>query len=268
MQVFSNIYLLRDICGLNCELDNVACSKDGLWDVLKLRIQPGQEVSEEIFDICVQQDNIRFLAWLTDNNVKGCTADTLDLAAITGNLEMVKWLHENRPERCTTLAMEFVALNGHLDIIEFLVENKFAECTNMAINFAKVNEHLDIVKFLSTHETSSAKGIKYARNLLVGNDGMFVVVWNPEEPAVKLGETGLSLSCDVSERMPKNLSGYRTNGCTVNVAPCSSGMTFEWLAKNKKRGLSLWAFPLQTVHCGNISPVLCYGGLKTEFIEN
>ena len=86
--------------------------------------------------------------------------------------------------------------------------------------------------------------------------------------AVKLGETGLSLSCDVSERMPKNLSGYRTNGCTVNVAPCSSGMTFEWLAKNKKRGLSLWAFPLQTVHCGNISPVLCYGGLKTEFIEN
>ena len=35
MDVFGNFYIMRDICGLNCDLDNVACAKECLLDVLK-----------------------------------------------------------------------------------------------------------------------------------------------------------------------------------------------------------------------------------------
>src|SRR3990172_7483762 len=102
MEVFSNFYLMRDICGLNCNLDNQSCAEAGRWDVLKLRIQPGQRIDLVIFRKCAIVGNIPFMAWLTENNVKGCTSDAMDWAADNGQLEVVKWLHENRTEGCTT----------------------------------------------------------------------------------------------------------------------------------------------------------------------
>jgi len=66
MDVFSNFYLMRDICGLNCNLNNNECSKAGLWDVLKLRIQPGQQVDSNIIILCAIKGTLPFIEWMTD----------------------------------------------------------------------------------------------------------------------------------------------------------------------------------------------------------
>src|SRR3990170_4830609 len=123
MDVFNNYYLMRDICGLNCELDNVACSKAELWDVLKLRIQPGQQVNSEVFTVCAKKGNIQFMEFLTVNKVNGCTTLEMDWAAEKGYLKVVKWLHENRTEGCTILAMDWAADHGALDVVKWLHEN-------------------------------------------------------------------------------------------------------------------------------------------------
>ena len=107
MDVFSNFYLMRDICGLNCKCDNLSCSKAELWDVLQLRIQSGQLVKSELFSSCAEKGNIVFMEWLTTNGVNGCTRDAMDWAAQKGHLEMVKWLSENRTEGCTHLGDEY-----------------------------------------------------------------------------------------------------------------------------------------------------------------
>ena len=62
---------MMGICGRNCRLDNVACSKAGLWNVLKIRIQRGQAIHTSIFYICNAQGNRSFIKWLKENNVKG-----------------------------------------------------------------------------------------------------------------------------------------------------------------------------------------------------
>src|SRR3990172_9901692 len=73
MDVFSNFYLMQDICGLNCELDNLTCAKKELWYVLKLRIHPEQEIDVEIFYFTVKKGEFQFSEWLRLNNIKKIT---------------------------------------------------------------------------------------------------------------------------------------------------------------------------------------------------
>jgi len=73
MDVFGNFYLMRDICGINYEFDNLSSAEDGLWHVLQLSIQPEQQVDSGIFDICARDGNIIFMEWLTVKKINGCS---------------------------------------------------------------------------------------------------------------------------------------------------------------------------------------------------
>jgi len=160
MDVFGNFYLMSDICQRNCDLDNLGCASAGLWDILKLRIQPRQEIDEWIFASCAIRGNIPFMRWLIDNNVKGYNIprpELMNLAAKYGHLDMVKLLHENG-KGCTTDAMDDAAWSGHLDVIKWLHENRTegpssqrlacAGCTKYAMDWATQNGYLDVVVWL------------------------------------------------------------------------------------------------------------------------
>src|SRR3972149_9366090 len=113
MNVFSNFYLMRDICGLNCKLNNNACARAELWDVLKLRIQPDQCINWLVFSKCAETGNIKFMEWVTENRVQGWPSvirtealcerfvgweNVISTAAFYGKFDMVKWLFANCPE--------------------------------------------------------------------------------------------------------------------------------------------------------------------------
>ena len=66
MDVFSNCYLYPQICGLNYDLSNIECCKAGLWEVLKMRIQPGQQVDSNIIILCAIKGTLPFIEWMTD----------------------------------------------------------------------------------------------------------------------------------------------------------------------------------------------------------
>ena len=140
---------MMDICGINYKLNNVACAEAGVWNILKMRIQPGQAVNPKIFDVCAIVGNISFMEWLTENSVKGCSTDAMDLAADAGHLDMVIWLNNNRTEGCTERAMDRAAGRGHLDVVKWLSENRTEGCTFVAKYLSKSNGHLDVFEWLS-----------------------------------------------------------------------------------------------------------------------
>jgi len=125
MNVFSNFYLMRDICGLNCKLNNNDCALAELWDVLKLRIQLNQCMDWLVLTGCAEAGNIQFMEWLTENRVQGWHS-VISVAARYGRLDMVKWLFANRPEESTyeslVDALDCAAEKGYLDIVKWLYE--------------------------------------------------------------------------------------------------------------------------------------------------
>jgi len=58
MNVFSNFYLMRDICGRNRNISNLGCATAGLWHILQFRIQDGQYIHPRIFDIARGQGKL------------------------------------------------------------------------------------------------------------------------------------------------------------------------------------------------------------------
>src|SRR3990172_1220002 len=146
MDVFNNCYLYPQICGLNYNLTNIDCAKAGLWNVLKIRIQPGQEVDSRFIGSCIENGNLSFIEWLTEKNISGFTSDAMNFAAQCGQFEIVKWLSENGKGK-TAKAMQWAAEWGHLKVVKWLSENS-PGYTTLTFDLAAHGGHLDIVKWL------------------------------------------------------------------------------------------------------------------------
>lgn len=91
---------------------------------------------------------LHVIEWLHENGIKGCTTDTMDLAARGGHLDLVKWLHENRTEGCTTRAMDLAAMNGHIEVFKWLHKNRNEGFSKSAMRLAAENGHLEVVTLI------------------------------------------------------------------------------------------------------------------------
>ena len=180
MQVFSNHYLMRDICGINCNFSNEKCAMEELWYVLKLRIQPDQSVPHWVFVACAHHGNIQFAEWLTANRAQGWP-DVIGWAAKSGHFDMVKWLFENRKEACEQCEMDYAARGGNLDIVKWMYENMVQNkslrgnvCAESAIASAAEYGHFEIMDWLFKRTKVSDT---FFKDLINNNYNQKVVKW-------------------------------------------------------------------------------------------
>ena len=105
-------------------------------------------LSLTFYDYCCYKNKLDIIKWLHQENITGCTSQTLIVAALNGNLKMIKWLLENKQVNCPTVIMDYTASHGHLKVIKWLYENNHATFTEYTIACAASNGHYKTVKYL------------------------------------------------------------------------------------------------------------------------